>query len=253
MNWENPLAQGLKFAAYPVNGEPYDAVTGLTATLTTAGSLVVRNSVDGNYADAQGQNGVYAFAVNKCGLDSVVGPCSMFAEASIYVNGSASMVRSRSPSTGDAMGIGFDDAIILTNSVFGYTANNTFSGSASDSLGLNSELYNHRAMVTLDGTNARGYVKNALNKTTANVNLPVAVSDRQTTWNVQVAGSGGLFTLALAWNRVLSLLEYQQLFANPWQVFAAPRRRLLGAAAGVAAVFMPAAGGSALPNMTVTM
>ena len=55
------------------------------------------------------------------------------------------------------------------------------------------------------------------------------------------------------WKRRLSPSEVSRLYVEPFAGLSVPRRRIISGTASVAAVFMPASGGTALPNEQVTM
>jgi hypothetical protein len=243
INQAHPLAAGLVFACYPVGGAFYDAVSGKTAMHT--GLKRFRNTIDGNKTSAIsaiGSNSTGGTFVNPTGLDAISGAFSMFVEGSLEVNASTQeLMTSRESGAGNGMTIKFDDVSAINNGFQYYANNGDRANSTFTALGANSEQFTHRAMITADGTNARFYAKRGLNNTSATAVLPTANTARRTTMcGFQGSEKSGSISLGLAWNRVLSLAEYQMLYDNPWQLFLVPSRPL----------FAPSSGG--VQSLTVT-
>lgn len=223
IRWDDPITQGLVFAAYPVGTAFYDAVSGLVSSKT--GQIKTMPSTDGNRAPAlhgQGANGSGGLFPAMTGADRVAGPHTMFVEASLTANTTAAIAfRSNDVGTGDGFGLLFDDGVYqITNGFIYYVNNGQRNPSNWDVLGANSEQYAHRVAITNDGTNARYYAKGKLDRTVAETNLPNANNGRR----MSIAGSSGTqatqsVALVLVWRRPISLSEYKRLFDNPAIVF----------------------------------
>ncbi len=224
IDWSNPLARGLVFAAYPLGGNFYDAISKQVSANFSV-NPTTRPTIDGNKANTPEMRGATAnFPQYTTQLDQLVGKYSLFAEGSLLTNATSSLVfDSFSSVSGNGLGLKFDDLNLITNGFFLFLQNGNSSASNADVLGLNSENFKHRVMITGDGANVRLYAKNKLDITVVNAVTPLASTTRQT--RLLSSGTAAL-GLALAWNRVLSLDEYQSLFNNPDQLFKSlPRRR----------------------------
>jgi hypothetical protein len=218
----NPLTKGLVFATYPIGKAMYDAVTGSASTSSDADA--VRRTVDGNKALSSEINGSsVSWPQYGTKFDSLIGAFSMFADGSLEDNGTSRIIaRSFSTVSGNGIAFKFDDSDLATNGFYFNTDNNNRSSSNFDALGADSELYRHRAMITCDGTTANFYAKGALDRSVADAGIPTAGTDRGT----EMLLGGGAIALFLAYNRILTLVEYQALYMNPWQVFESPARRI---------------------------
>lgn len=237
----SPLVKGLVFCAIPVGAGFLDLVSGKMATLSGTGSAVstLRKAIDGNAADARELGGAAA-ATNKFSFpqfgtlaDVVAGPFSLFVEGSLPVNGSwGTVFASVSSTTGNGFALDFDDQQQTTNGLRYWANLSNICSSTFESIGLNSELYRHRVMLTADGTNVRFYTKRKLNNIVANATLPLAGSNRTT----YIAGRHDIYgtttaSIVMVFSRVLSLAEYQRLYDNPWQVLPTAGRALVAKAA----------------------
>lgn len=217
----NSLTNGMVFGGYPTGSVFYDAVSSQVSAASA--TVVARNTIDGNTAvSTEIRTTACAFPVYSTGLDKIAGAYSIFVEGSLLVNASeAAAIRSvEKDVTGDGIGINMDDTSVITNGFIYWANNGRRTNSNGDALGANSEQFRHRLMITGDGTTAKYYAKNALNRSVADTVLPNANTGRQTSISY---GTGGGVSLVLAWNRVLGLNEFQALYFNPWQVFATPR------------------------------
>lgn len=224
LNRGNPLARGLVFCAVPMGRAFYDYVSGQVTT--HPGTTKPRAPTDGNRASAiaaVGASAVGGSFAAQTGMDKIAGSFSLFVEGSLELNASTQfVVNSRETGAGHGFGIRFDDVSVVTNGFIYYAENGNATNSGFDVLGTNSEQFAHRIMITADGTNSRFYAKRALVNTSATATVPIANANRRTQMlGLDVAtGQGvGSTSLALAWNRVLSLAEYQMLHDNPWQLF----------------------------------
>jgi hypothetical protein len=230
IDWGNSLSSGLVFCAYPLGNGFYEVIS--NQTTGHPGTSRARHTVDGNRELAVshiGANGVAGGRfTNITGLDILTGVCSMFAEASMEVNATNfSIATSRETAvTGNGVGIVLDDINVTANSIQ-YYANNSVRATSNSCLGSNSENFTHRMAFTADGTNCRFYAKGLLQSTVATTVLPSAHVNRRTTiCGRDLTQNGGSVALVLAWNRVLSLAEYQALYENPWQIFQPINRRI---------------------------
>lgn len=247
VNKAHPLSAGLVFACYPVGGAFYDAISGqITAH---PGTKRFRAPVDGNITPAVaaiGSGGTGGQFTNQVGLDLISGVHSIFVEGSLEVNASTqALVRSFESGAGNGFGLSFDDVALINNGFFYWRNNGNGTTSNSGALGTNSEQFTHRVLLTNDGTNSVFYAKGALNRTVANAALPTANTNRRTTvvGSNNTQGSGSI-DVVLAWNRVLSLTEYLQIYFNPWQVFQSPASFIFfGPASGVQSFSYTASGG----------
>lgn len=118
----------------------------------------------------------------------------------------------------------FDDAGAVTNGFGMYSNSGTRMPTISGLLGNDAENRLHRVMGTLDGTNARFYCNGRLAETVANTTIPTADTDRQTELGAHWSTASNSSTrtamlLAMAWDRVLTIAEYRQLYNNPWSLF----------------------------------
>jgi hypothetical protein len=229
IDWGNPLAAGLVFCAFPLGKGFYEVIS--NQTTGHPGSSRARYSVDGNRELAVSHIGASAAGgqfANQTGLDRLSGAHSIFVEGSLEVNGSTQeIVKSFETGAGNGIGLRLDDVSLINNGFIYWANNGNRTSSTSGALGTNSEQFSHRIAFTNDGTNTRLYAKGLLNNTAATAVLPTANANRRTSMlgsnNTQGAGS---LSIALAWNRVLSLAEYQALYDNPWQIFKAPSTQI---------------------------
>lgn len=238
----NTLCDGLVFAAVAQSDLSwYEVFTQQRAY--NNGSLRYRKTVDGNACEANSQIGgnttPTAQFTNATGLDRISGACTLFIEGSLEVNNTEQgMIKSYEGGGGTGWACRFDDTNAGVNH-FRVEVNNSAEGTGcSGALGTNSEQFTHRVMLTLDGTNVRYYAKRVLKATNAYASLPTASTSRRTYMlsnfgaSATQASSAGL---VLAWNRVLGLTEYGELFDNPNQVFMMQRNlwaAVVAAAAG---------------------
>ena len=223
INLSDPITRGLVFAAYVVGDRFYDAVSRTTSV--KVGTLRPMASIDGNRAPAMHGKGVVAVGggfLEATAADRINGPLSVFVEGNHPTNGTtAALFKSHDATTKDGFGLHWDDGINFTTNCFFYYRNNS-NGSASnaDALGANSELYAHRMAITADGTNVNFYAKGKLDRTVADAVLPNANSARRVTIaGVNNSQSTQSVSVALVFNRVISLAEYQRLYACPAIVF----------------------------------
>jgi hypothetical protein len=186
-------------------------------------------SQQGASAIESNNNGISAhirWPVAGTKLDSVALPLTMFCEGRHPLSTGASTAFGTGHVDGAGVFWEFDRSINITN---GFTWGN-WAGAVTpnnwEALGANSQRYLHRVMMSHDGSNVRFYSKGTLWETKAN-STPIGVHASKRTMihadfrhvNSATAGTGSGTVLALAWNRVLSLAEYQSLYDNPWQVF----------------------------------
>lgn len=223
INLSDPITRGLVFAAYVVGDRFYDAVSRTTSV--KVGTLRPMASIDGNRAPAMHGKGAAAVGggfLEATAADRINGPLSVFVEGNHPTNGTtAALFKSHDATTKDGFGLHWDDGINFTTNCFFYYRNNS-NGSASnaDALGANSELYAHRMAITADGTNVNFYAKGKLDRTVADAVLPNANSARRVTIaGVKNFQSTQSVSVALVFNRVISLAEYQRLYACPAIVF----------------------------------
>jgi hypothetical protein len=247
--WSNPLSRGLVAAFVPVGTTVFEVISGRLAlavgTLTeTAQPAPI---IDGNRGTAMEAvntgSGTLDFAIGATGADRIAGSFSLFVEGGLRLNGANQVaISSSEASNGFGFWLNFDDVAVVTNGFLVGANNATQADSGFDVLGLNSELYAHRILLTVDGTNWRTYAKNALTKTTANATVPTAHANRFTRVHGKYDATGARtgLSLALVYNVVLSLEQYRALYDNPWQLFAPLPRRIWAPAAGGAAAFKPA-------------
>lgn len=254
INFSDPITQGLVLAAYPVGSSFYDAVSGLF-TSRNSGNNKHLASVDGDRypavhgAGASSTGGLFPSAT---GADKVAGVHSTFAEARLNSNATANYIfRSNDTGTGDGFGIVLDDINSVTNGFYYYANNGARTNSGSGVLGTDSENFAHRIALTVDGTNARYYAKNALARTVAETVLPNANAGRRTTM-LGSSGSQGLAScgILLVWSRVISLLEYKRLYDNPYIVFSSRIPTLLSSLSSPQILYPTGdvAGGTWLPS-----
>ena len=231
IDWENPLTNGLVFAAYPIGNTFYDAVSGSTSVQagTSGTTITPRSTIDGNVSPGNEIVGSSTAAqkwVNQTGLDQLSGRFSMFVEGSPIVGATTGqfVFSSVDTSTGNGLAFLYDDAAVVNNGFRLWGNNSNQVASNFTSLGSNYEFYRHRAMITGDGANVRFYAKGKLDNAPASTFAPSAHSGRRT-WICGAYRSGGApnacsSSLCLAWNRPMSLPDFQALYNNPWQVFA---------------------------------
>ncbi len=84
-------------------------------------------------------------------------------------------------------------------------------------------------MITGDGgTEMNCYAKNKLNRTETLAHPITLHSSRATRihGSYNGASANSSCSVCLAWNRPLSLLEFQALYGNPWQLFAPLPRQM---------------------------
>lgn len=202
----NPLTKGLKFAAYPVNGTYYDVVGKSFAALNGSGHTQAfrgpKNPPGQVNLELRSNNtGGWSWPANSTGLDKLNGALSCFWEAADFSSGADADIIDSLGSTGSfAFNIdnlaGAGDLYVWVN---GGTA-----ARANGALGTSSQNFKHRAMLTLDGSNARFYANGVLNTTSATTSLPTTDTSRKTT----IAYDGTNFynaaaSVILAWDRVL--------------------------------------------------
>lgn len=248
----NPLSVGLIFCAIPVGNTFLDLVSGQSGIPQGSGAAtsIARKTIDGNLAESVELKGVdtssrFAWPQYSTKLDTLTGNFSVFVEGSLNTNGVArDIISSSSSSTGNGFSMRFDDVETATNGLKYWSNLSNRVGSSFDILGSNSEQYKHRVAMTLDGTNLRWYAKNKLQDTKAETNLPLAGTNRTTRINGRYDSySPTSCSIALAWDRVLTLEEYQRLYFNPWQVFQPISRN----------IWVPSAGGATTHATTGTL
>lgn len=224
IDWDNPLTAGLVVAALPMGSLFYEVITSQFSQ--AVGTQGIKQPIDGNgNASIRLINpGTSSKLPNPTGADSLVGAWSVFSECSPEVNARPTqpIFVSTEPSNGFGFGVSVDDASAQYNALRAgnsYTVNTATS--SVDALGTNSELYLHRAAWTWDTTNFNFYTKRNLNSQQSSATPPSAASTRRCYFLTSVAGVAGQASasLILVWNRALSLVEYQKLYDNPWQVF----------------------------------
>jgi hypothetical protein len=222
----NPLCRGLVFSAFPVGATFFDVVSNRYATVnSTPPTRVIRvpTAPPGAAASLERKAngaGSISWAVGTTGLDKVNGSWTMFTEGS----GGGTAV--------EEDGWGSLDAA-LANGVF-WNWRNDINGIE---VGVNNAQYvnsgnvslsnagKHRVAIAGDGSKAYFFANRKLQNPagTALTIKPNAGASQQTSiLGVAAAGasSNSAAALCLAWNRVLTEGEYQQLYDNPWQVFA---------------------------------
>jgi hypothetical protein len=107
-------------------------------------------------------------------------------------------------------------------------------------------------------TNGSRSASQAISGTITNSTIPVAIGAKNN--GGTAAGNGSAYYFAI-WNRALSPAELASFYANPWQIFKAPARRIWAAAAPVgpitgtfsaseAADILAAAGGASFAPIT---
>jgi hypothetical protein len=246
----NPLARGLVFALVHRNGVPFDAVTGqralpslvpgvpgvkVTANPPGARAAVLRNL---------GSLGYYQFPTYSLLLDRLVGRCSVFVEGTMPEGSTANAGRVfQSGESGNGFGVGIQfDYGSSQVAGFGILGDNGFVGpSIWNSCGASNAAARaglQRVMATVDGTNARFYAQNKLWETVASAFTPSASTSRRTGvfTNWSLGSAEAEYSVGFAWDRVLTLSEYQQLYRDPWQLFAPSARRLYVESAAVPAL-----------------
>ena len=243
----NPICKGLISAIYVVDGLFYDAVTRQVAK-PPPGILRGRYTIDGNNAFAVSVVGdgtsVAAKFANPTGLDSLSGNnFTIFVEASLEINSTTQDIfKSWESNNGRGIGIVADDNAQVLNGFYGRIDNIGSSNYASTftALGTDSELYTHRFAFASDGVNKLAYAKGALNNTVANTASITADANRRTYmlsgYDPTAASSKASASLVLAWDRAISLSEYQSIYANPWQVLESEIRVVLSSTGGVVAL-----------------
>jgi hypothetical protein len=250
IDWNHPLTRKLVFCAIPMGTTWLDAVGGQVASACSASVPArARNAVDGNMAGAVSLIGATgsepALFANRTGADAIIGAHSFFIEGSLEGNTvTRAMFGSSESVAGNGFRIDFDDTSSVTNGIRYWANNSIRSASNFDALGSNSELFTHRVLITNDGINSRYYTKRALNTTTASTSMPLTSASRRTRIHgTYAAGSsvGCSAALIAAWDRVLTLEEYQQLHDNPWVLFEPQRIQVV--ATSSAAVKGPLIGG----------
>lgn len=238
VNGQHPLARGLVFCAIPLGGVWCDLVS--RQIVTHPGASGIRASSDGNKSAslaAIGANAAGGQFAQATGLDTLAGSNTLFAEASLEVNGTEQrIVRSFDNINGHGVGLSLDDASVINNGILYWAENGNRGNSTGGVLGTNSEQFTHRVMVTHDGATVTFYAKGDTAGTTSSAVVPVADANRRTT----MLGSNGTqqqgsTSIVMAWGRVLSRTEYLALYANPWQVLRRP----------AAVIAVPAAAGGA--------
>lgn len=244
INYADPLANGLVFCAVPMGRGFKDLVSGQFAPPPATCSQRVRSAVGGQaIANTHNIGGggfnVYTFP-SATGADKIAGPFTVFAEASLEVNGSTSrVIQSGENITGNGFEFNMDDGAAVLNGFYWLINNGSFAGfSNTDAVGSNSELNSFRVMAVSDGANFYAYSQGLLNLTAANVQIPTADTTRRTWINSTRTGGGqtGSVAVVAVWNRALRLKDYQTLYKNPMVLFApVSRRRIISQVAAAAA------------------
>jgi len=242
IDWSNPLARGLVFALVPTVGGYADLVSGQHAQWGAASSA--QNLVPAAVAYAGGSsllssnaggNRAARFA-NRTGADEITGSFSIFVEGrhSAQSVGGAIVWQSGESGSGDGIGIAVDDG---SNQQEGFAVrgnNSEVTGDNWAALGPSGtgHFHAHRFMGTGDGTNIVRYAQGSVWESRASTFLPNANSARRVTvhgnWATDPTAAGGRcdISVSFAWNRVLGLGDYLQLYKNPWQLFAPISRKL---------------------------
>jgi hypothetical protein len=226
INYANPITSGLVFCAVPTGGGWLDIVSGLTTVQDTVPTYHTSRRV-GDPITQYMKSSTGQYFPQQTALDRVVGPYTLFADACLETNASfGTMFASYENTNNRGMIFMLDDVLTVTNTLVINTFATGYQSANIDSLGANSEQFGARVMFTADGSNFKFYTANALNKTAAYADLPVASSLRQTS-----ICSACSMSIGAAWNRVLSLAEYNSLYDNPSQLLAKRSHRFWGSAA----------------------
>lgn len=223
----NPLTIGMVSAIVSIGGVYYEVFSGQTArntgTQRVRGSRNYPNSSSISFI-ASGSGGAPKFTA-QIGIDKIAGPFTVFAEASLEVNGTTQDVfKSWESGAGLGLGLAMDDSAQVLNGFTGRVNNsNSNFACASTALGANSETATHRIAIDSDGTNRHTYAYGVLSSTIANSTMPTASANRRTYmqggFDPSTSSSSGSVSVVLAWNRMLSAAEHALIGGNPWQVF----------------------------------
>lgn len=236
------LADRLVLALLPLGRTVRDAITGLIATPSGAAlSSAVPNTAQpqdsGGSAIVLNNNaatGHIEFPVQGTLLSRMSGVVSIFCEAGPTAAGlNPHLFRDGESANGRGCGLAFDDISSQTNGVQLFVDLSTANPSNWDSLGTASSVRTHRLLLTADGAAAKVYTRGYLWETVTPFTATVtADAGRQTqvfaNWaHTSTQGDRARFAVVLAWNRVLTLGEYQELYRNPWQLFKSGNRKIL--------------------------
>ena len=217
VNRLSPFSKGLVFLTGQTAGGWVDLVSGqFVAQSWTPTFHTTRRPQDKFLRYRKGSAQVTFGA--PTGLDRIAGPYTLFADACLETNASfALLFGTYEAGAGNGVRLFLDDVNTVVDTFY----SNTFATGnrhATTCLGTNSHLVAHRIMFTADGANFRYYAGGALVRTIALTDLPALHVNRRT-----LIGTSGLSTGA-AWNRVLTLADYQRLYDNPSQLYAPVRK-----------------------------
>jgi hypothetical protein len=257
IDWANPITRGLLFAACP--GMPVNLVDGVALANLSSG-ILLSSGARGRMlaAGAYGYPEPATAAAPEAKLDRAVLTAFVLAQQESPENADLSFFRGNG-SSNPGWGVGLHSGSF--NGAFAQIGSYAFSPSDPDG-SLN--LKPRAVTLTGDGANARVYFEGALVGSGA-YSAPSYQyspgSSRQVFLGAMSATSGVQTVrpfVGLFWNRVLSDAEVASISANPWQVFAPPRPRVLaavasGGALSGAAFGLGAAGGFASLRASVSV
>lgn len=217
VNRLSPFSKGLVFLTGQTAGGWVDLVSGqFVAQSWTPTFHTTRRPQDKFLRYRKGSAQVTFGA--PTGLDRIAGPYTLFADACLETNASfALLFGTYEAGAGNGVRLSLDDVNTVVDTFY----SNTFATGnrhATTCLGTNSHLVAHRIMFTADGANFRYYAGGALVRTIALTDLPALHVNRRT-----YLGTAGL-SVGAAWNRVLTLADYQRLYDNPSQLYAPVRK-----------------------------
>jgi len=252
IDWSHPLATSLVFYGYPQGNTVVDLVSGNMAVRGTGCDLAVKpwnvgtsRQTDGGVlcATTPASSGVWRWGSAATQLDSQSlnnGPLTLFALGMGTTATTTPIIFSTADNfNGSGFGLCADD-----NAFFGpgeicqaFNSSLVTSGVAAAANQLTSVANNklHFFGCGYDGTNVFSYYQGLFRNSGASA-LKINSSGvaRQTQFGAMYSTgpSASACALGIAFNRILSLQEYQQLWTNPWAlVKAQPAKFFIGAGA----------------------
>lgn len=250
----NPLTEGMVCALLPVGGAFLDVFTGQVSTqgdTSNPTSTVVRDWQNGtsrpDFVKAQQNNTSggntttgQVFVNNTTGVDKLTTKGTLIAVGGMATTNTATYTMfgsSEFVSVGTGCAVGIDNNSFQgPGRILGHISNAAQSTSFNIGNGTDNELTSspgnklHTFGLGWDGTNYHWYSAGIgfVKQSNAGTLSPVAQSNRKTAvgrggQSMALGGLSAFMALGLAWNRVLSLAEYIQLWQNPWAVFKTPQ------------------------------
>lgn len=236
IDWDNPLTQGLVFAAYPLGNSFYDAVSKEFGTVSGTVDFRGQSTNEGLFGHPYAHVGV----ANDAAGGRVTWPKSkmrggtMVNEATILVLGGSEQKISGASytiagnwdevSSGNGFSIHIDDTYYWGA---GYVVKGTYGGfygvTSAQALGssFSNKLHFFGYSARNNGTDGNWFFNRQAEAYTGKTAHGTTTTNRQAV----VCGYTGsadrpsICGLALFWERELSLAEYQALYDDPWQIF----------------------------------